>query len=641
MSYHRVIGIDLGTTYSAVSVWDNDRQDVVMVPSPVGATTVPSVVGLDAEGKVVVGAPAQYNALAHPEDTIIEVKREMGTYERPPDPAAGLPGIPKRITFRGRQYLPQEISAFILMELKRYAETYIGEPINDAVITVPAYFQEPQKGATKDAAEMARLNVKQLLNEPTSAAVCFGADRVLDGKHLYAVYDLGGGTLDVSIIEVSPGNVSVVGTSGNARLGGADFDERIACWALDEINSRFGVELRGDVNVFARIKREAEMRKRELSVAGATVLSLPFLTANLNVNLVLHRNIFESLIEDLLVSSVGCLEEAIASAGIANGVERSEIEQVLLVGGSTRIPRVRGLLAERLGMDPKDIRSDINPDEVVARGAALVARRFQPSSAEGGRGAGFDAGVGDASPSAAPSLVLQDVTSHTLGVLVNGQDFFPIIMKEARLPASKTQGGFTNGGAAREIRALIFQGEDPLAFKNTYIGEVPILLDQPRERGYYTFEITFELNNDGLLAVIVREARLKKDWHAALRCDLRAGSEGVARSAAHLADALAVGGPIVAESRAASAHTPPLPGGVAAPSSAPPGQFPVAPPPETPDEFKSIARRSLKLLNSPLPKEQRERLLASYNAFVAAVRTGSPEMEDLGDALADTYMECK
>src|SRR5271157_631176 len=247
MRYHKVLGIDLGTTYSAVSVWDWDKKEVVVIPSAMGETTLPSVVGLDEDKMVIVGKPAQQRRVYDPDNTIIEVKRDMGVFIPRPGAALDDPGTPKRVTFRGRPYLPQEISAFILAELKKQAETFLGEPVHDAVVTVPAYFREPQKGATQDAGAIAQLNVRMLLNEPTAAAVSFGADQVDDGQpHIYAVYDLGGGTFDVSIIEVCGGNISILGTGGNSRLGGGDFDNKITAWALEEIQKRHGVDLRGD-----------------------------------------------------------------------------------------------------------------------------------------------------------------------------------------------------------------------------------------------------------------------------------------------------------------------------------------------------------------------------------------------------------
>jgi molecular chaperone DnaK len=535
MTFHKVIGIDLGTTYSAVTIWDG--RDLHVIESAVGSRTVPSVVGLDAEGQVVVGAPAQNNLVGDPTNTVIEVKREMGAYAREPAGESD-PGVPRRIPFRGRDYLPQEISAFILMELKRQAEAYVGEPIHDAVITVPAYFKEPQRRATEDAGRMARLNVRRLLNEPTAAAVCFGADKLEDaGTHTYAVYDLGGGTFDVSIVQVSPGNVSVVGTGGDPRLGGGDFDDLIVDYAIQQIRERHQVDLRGNPAIRQRIKREAEMRKRELAVASSAVLSLPYLTPTLSANIPISRLTFETLIRPLLDRSFACLDEAIRSAYESNGVEREEIEQVLLVGGSTRIACIKPLLADHLGLEPRDIRSDISPDEVVARGAGMVAREFEPHDAYEGEDVAIDLGT---SPAAASGgLVLQDVTSHTLGILVNEGDFFPVLDKDSRIPTDRTRSNLTNADAFKTVDVLIFQGEHPVAFDNTLIGTLPIELPEPKERGYYRFEVTFALDVDGLLSVAVKCLNDNQIWKTNLYCDVRASREQVELGAAHVAQVMA------------------------------------------------------------------------------------------------------
>ncbi|GAA0961061.1 Hsp70 family protein [Virgisporangium aurantiacum] len=613
MAFHKVIGIDLGTTYSAVSVWDG--KDTHVIESAFGARTIPSVVGLDSERNVIVGAPAQDRLVKDPENTIIEVKREMGTYERKPR-GSGDPGVPRRIPFRGRDYLPQEISAFILMELKRQAEHYIGEPVHDAVITVPAYFKEPQRGATEDAARMARLNVRRLLNEPTAAAVCFGADKVEDDRtHTYAVYDLGGGTFDVSIIQVSPGNVSVVGTGGDPRLGGGDFDDRIVEHALQEIRAQYGVDLSGDRAIRQRIKREAEIRKRELSVANSTVLTLPYLTPTLSPDIRITRATFESLIRDLLDRSLDCLDEAIRSAHDSNGVAADEIEQVLLVGGSSRIACMRTMLAERLDLDPRDIRSDISPEEVVARGAGLVARDCVAADAY--EGAEIVIPTDDADGErAAENVVLQDVTSHTLGVLANQGDFIPILAKESRLPAEVTDDNFINGERFTEVDVLIYQGERPVAIENDLIGRLPIKLPEARERGYYRFSVTFALDVHGLLNVAVKCLNDGQIWKTDLQCDLRAGREQIEQSARHL------------ESVRAGDDDLPEPPRRAAP---------IEPPPDTvPDEYRRIASRAHELLGK-LDAAERAELGAAYTAFVSAVTANSPDVDDLGDELTDVF----
>lgn len=655
MRYHKVIGIDLGTTYSAVSVWDYEKKEIVVIQSAVGENTLPSVVGLDDDKRVIVGRPAQQRRVFDPKNTIIEIKRDMGVYSREPDPKREYPGEPKKVPFRDRDYLPQEISAFILAELKRQAEKFLGEEVHDAVITVPAYFREPQRGATEDAAAIARLNAKQLLNEPTAAAVCFGKDEDDGRPHVYAVYDLGGGTFDVSIIEVCGGNVSIVGTGGDSRLGGGDFDDCIRDWALAEIKKKHGVDLQHDEAVRARIKQVAELRKRELSATNSAVLDLPFLTAQLSVNLPITRTIFNGLIEGLLQKSLKCMDEAVESAQKTKSVKKEDIEQVLLVGGSSRIPRVRALLVEYFShLDEKDIRSDINPDEAVSRGAALVARKHNPSEAFAGKEIDLVAtgAISQADRDEAVSLVLQDVTSHTLGILVNEQDFHRIIPKESRIPVEMTESGFVNGGPSRSVDVLIYQGENPVAFNNSLIGKLPIPLPEPKERGYWKFEVTFGLNSDGLLNVLVKRLNDNVSFPLKVQCSLRSGKTQLAESSAHISSVRA-GEETSDETR--GAPPPPQPPSknepatgpsaataatAAAAASAP--QPAVQPPPTgTPAEFRSIARRCFNMLDQPLDSAKKSRLQDAYAKFIAAVNNGADNLEKLGDALDDVYLELK
>jgi molecular chaperone DnaK len=616
MTFHKVIGIDLGTTYSAVSVWDG--KDVVVIESKMGARTIPSVVGLDPERKVVVGVPAQNSMVINPENTVIEVKRLMGTYERQPS-GPDDPGVPVKVPFRGEDYAPQEISAFILMELKRQAEDYIGEPIHDAVITVPAYFRDPQRRATEDAAHIARLNVRRLINEPTSAAVCFGADKAEgDEVHTYAVYDLGGGTFDVSVIQVRPGNVGVVGTGGDPHLGGSDFDDRIVDWAVGEIRRLYGADVSGDKKALRRIKREAEMRKRELSTATATTLDLPFLTPEVSANIPLTRSVFEGLIADLLERSLTCLDEALASAQESNGIEREEIEQVLLVGGSTRIARVKPMLAEHLGMELRDIRGDINPDEVVARGAAIVARDcpYAPGYLQ------EEIEVPHAGQTAGESseiLVLQDVTSHSLGILTEHGHFSVVMPKDSRIPGSATQ-HYTNAGPFTELDIMVFQGEQPAAFDNDLVGSVPINFPEPRPRGHWDLAVTFGLTIDGLLRADVKCVNNGDSWQAELHCGVQADSAAIEESAR----------------RAGKTMAPRMP-----PPPRPPLKADAPPPPDgTPEQFRSIARRSYKKLGT-LDGDKRTLLLDAYLAFVAAVNESGPDIEGPGDALEEAYLEVR
>jgi len=365
MAFHKVIGIDFGTTYSVVSVWNQARREVSVVPTVFSSNTVPSVVGLDPECNIIAGVPAQNSLVNNPDNTVIEVKRELCVYECEPNAQKDNLCNPRRIQFRGRDYLPQEIAAFILIELKRQAENYIGEDIHDAVITVPTYFKQPQLCAMEDAAAMARLNLKHLvkygwLKEPIAVAIYLGADKIRDNKkHIYAVYDLGGGTCDVSILEVRDGNIRVVGTGSDPFLGGSDFDDYITGYVLQQIRTKHGVDLSQDPVIWTRIKREAEMRKRELSVTNATMINLPYLGAQLSVNIPITRITFETLVKNELEESLRCVDRAIESAYV---VSRDKIEQVWLVGGSSRIHCIASMIAKHLGIEESDIRSDFNPD---------------------------------------------------------------------------------------------------------------------------------------------------------------------------------------------------------------------------------------------------------------------------------------
>jgi molecular chaperone DnaK len=677
MRYHKVIGIDLGTTYSAVSLWDNEEKKIIVIPNPVSQlSTIPSVIGLDPEGKVIVGTQAQNNLVMDPANTVIEIKRLMGTYRREPNPATDDPGEPTTVRFRGRDYLPQEISAFILMELKRLAEHFVGEPIHDAVITCPAYFKEPQKGATADAAAMARLNLKILINEPTAAAVCFGVDKVTDDKrHIYAVYDLGGGTFDVSIVAVTQKSVDVIGTGGDPRLGGGDFDNCITDYALKQIQAKYGVDLSRDPAIKARVKREAEMRKRELAVSAATMLNLPYLTPQISANIPLTRTVFEGLIQNLLQKSLDCLDEAIEHAYKNSGVTRDQIEQVLLVGGSTRVACVRKLLADHLEMDIADVRADIDPDEVVSRGAALVARDQSPSDAYEGKEIKIDMSeqADRAGHDSEVHMVLNDVTSHTLGILVNESDFLPLIQKDSQIPAANTYDGLVNGGPSKEIPVMIFQGENPVAFNNTLIGKMPIILPEARERGHYRFKVTFNLDANGLLSVQMVCLNDNQSWDTKVQCNVRASRQQIEKSAQHLQDAMADGSTATDEPTSSPVGAiprppvpaPPIPQPMPTPPSQPattpvvqaaatvpasplaPAPQPVAgalpsPPPDLAEKYAGMVRRAFKLASQLPPSDQnQQRLARAYTAFLKALSDNDPDIQDSFDDLSDLYFRCK
>ena len=351
--FHRVIGIDLGTATCAVSLFDGAR--VIVLPP------LPAVVGQDRAGQVTVGRVAGSDA----ETAIAGIKRELGSG--------------RLIRFRGREYEPQEICAFLLIELKRQAEALVGEPIHDAVITVPTTYAEPERRAITETAGLAQLNVCRLLDEPVAAAMAVGAAPGGDQARTYAIYDLGGGTFDASIVAIGAGQVVVLGSAGDPRLGGDDFDELIVGYALRQIRERHHVDLSQDGRIRRRIRWEAEIRKRELATSETATLELPLLTATVNASVPITRRAFEAMIEPDLERTFVCLTAALAAAEAAHGVGRAEVDEVLLVGGSARIPLIRLRLAGYFGLDPALVGADPDPDGLVARGAALVARDYPES----------------------------------------------------------------------------------------------------------------------------------------------------------------------------------------------------------------------------------------------------------------------
>ncbi len=381
MRYHRVIGIDLGRTNSVVSVWDYEEQQVISLPNPVNrVTAVPSVVS-QSEGAVIVGTNARENLFRDPENTIIEIKEILGAYED------NVNYTPKKVHFRDRDWLPQEILAFILEYLKAISETYIGEPVYDAVIAIPAYFVERQRTAVVEAAEIAHLNVKQLVREPVAAALGFGIDTNLDeAVDYYLIYDLGKRTLDVSIISCSKDAVEIIATSGDSNLGGKDFDDCLTDYVISEIQKRYHIDLSQDSKVREYIRQDAELRKCELSQTDSTIISLPYLTPQLvDIHIDLQRPTFETLITPKVKQMLTYLYQALENFADRTGLYRDDIKKVLLVGGSTRIPLVRSMIADYLSKDISDVRVDVDPTEVISHGAAILAARFQPSNGYEGK----------------------------------------------------------------------------------------------------------------------------------------------------------------------------------------------------------------------------------------------------------------
>ena len=531
---HRVIGIDLGTTYSAVAAWDTFNEQAEIIPNRAEGDlkSTPSVIGLDPiRAKVIVGNAAKQNIHHDPENTIIEVKREMGetfTEETLARFNAGRDYSKDqliRLRFADQWMLPQELSAFVLMKMKEIAEKEIGTTINDAVITVPAYFTENQKKATRDAALMAGLYPRQLIPEPTAAAICYGLDKMDAQRRVYLVYDLGGGTFDVSIIDVKGDEVSVIATSGDPRLGGGDFDDAITTWALECLLRDFQIDLRNDPVARARIKAHAEKSKIILSTVQQVDMALVDIspqTAQLAPTLTLTREKLEELILPQLKKSLSYVEDAVRLAG-DKGVLREHIDAILLVGGSSQLPLVKTLLLDYFGKDESFVRGELDPAAVVARGAAILAYRFQPTP-----------GVFDIHQQSQATLLNPDaedfvgdvnlITEHSLGIGVNRDEVAKIIKVGSNIPIKVTDTGYTNAGATTEIPVRIYQGEGANTWENTLIGSFMIKdLDPPTPR-YHQFNVTFGLDENGLLSAEVHEIRTDKKWSAEFESE--AGVEG-------------------------------------------------------------------------------------------------------------------
>jgi len=522
---HRVIGIDLGTTYSSVAAYDNDEEQALIFDNPEsgGERTTPSVVGLHkGTRKVIVGRAATQNLAADPLNTIIELNREMGEVFAP-EKHAGRPGIdvgkPVKVRFAqfpDQWYLPQEISSFILMKMKEVAEYHIGEEIRDAVVTVPAYFHATQKKATEQAALLAGLYPRQLIPESTAAAICFGVDRYDPEQHVYMVYDLGGGAFDVSIIDVQAERINVVATAGEPRLGGSDFDDAITTWAIAELQNKYDLDFSNDPEAQAAIKYEAEQAKIRLSDFETTDLHLANLKPQVTPVLELTRNQFEQLINDHLSRSMNALELALEYAG-EKGYRREDVSAILLVGGSSNIPVVRAMLMDYFGQGEEFVRGDLDPASVVARGAAILAKRYLPTDHAYDVRRRPDATLID--ESSEEDLMLSLITEHSLGMGVQGGRVIRLIERGQNLPTSCTFSDFVSPGPVEYVRVPIYQGEDEYTFENTLIGEVEIGPLQPLPAGSHQFEVTFTLDVDGLLHVNFKNLETGTGYQASFEHD--------------------------------------------------------------------------------------------------------------------------
>jgi molecular chaperone DnaK len=486
----RIVGIDLGTTNSLVAHLVGSRPEII--PSRSGRRLTPSVVGLDTHGHIVVGDVARNQWAVHPERTVAEVKRLMGTTAR--------------VQLGTRAYSPTEVSALILKQLKEDAEQFFGEPVPEAVITVPAYFTDVQRQATKDAGEIAGFKVERILNEPTAAALAHGLDH-LDAEQHVLVYDLGGGTFDVSVLEMFQGVLDVKATSGNALLGGSDFDRALVEWLCAQIQREHGVDVRGDAGAQARLKAAAEQAKIDVSTAPSAMVCVPFLTQRdgqpLSVELEVTRATVEDLIGGLVRSTLEPVKAALKDARLT----AKDITDVVLVGGSSRVPLVRQLVAEFFGREP---RGTVNPDEAVALGAAVQA--------------GLKSGQADSEN----GILISDVCPFTLGVEVSTRSmqavqrghFSPIIARNATVPVSRTEIYSTMSHGQSQVDVKVFQGESRLVRDNVFLDQYSVSGIPPAPAGAEKIAITFTYDVNGILDVKTRvlstgkEARLTVDKNA-------------------------------------------------------------------------------------------------------------------------------
>ncbi len=492
----KIIGIDLGTTNSCVAVMEGGKPTVIA--NKEGSRTTPSVVAFTKTGERLVGEPAKRQAVTNADKTIASIKRDMGT--------------DRGRTIDGKKYSPQQISAMILQKLKADAEDYLGEKVTEAVITVPAYFNDAQRQATKDAGRIAGLEVKRIINEPTAAALAYGLDNEKEQKIM--VYDLGGGTFDVSIIEIADGVIEVLSTNGDTHLGGDDFDQRVINWMIKEFKAKEGVDLSNDKMALQRLKEAAEKAKKELSSATTTNINLPFITATAegpkHFDMDLTRAKFEELISDLVEKTAVPVRNAMKDAGLSN----SDLDKVLLVGGSTRIPCVQDKVQQLTGHEPS---KTLNPDECVAIGAGI----------QGGKLAG-DAGAGD--------ILLLDVTPLTLSIETMGGIATPLIERNTTIPTKKSQVFSTASDNQTAVDINVLQGERKFARDNKSLGQFRLDGIPPAMRGVPQIEVTFDIDANGIVNVSAKDLGTGKEQHITITAGSNMSDDEIERAVKEAAE---------------------------------------------------------------------------------------------------------
>ena len=492
----KIIGIDLGTTNSCVAVMEGGKPTVIA--NTEGARTTPSVVAFTKTGERLVGEPAKRQAVTNADKTIASIKRDMGT--------------DRGRTIDGKKYSPQQISAMILQKLKADAESYLGESVSEAVITVPAYFNDAQRQATKDAGKIAGLDVKRIINEPTAAALAYGLDNEKEQKIM--VYDLGGGTFDVSIIEIGDGVIEVLSTNGDTHLGGDDFDQKIIDWMLAEFKAQEGVDLSNDKMALQRLKEAAEKAKKELSSATTTNINLPFITATSegpkHFDMNLTRAKFDELTHDLVERTAIPVQNAMKDAGLTN----AELGQVLLVGGSTRIPAVQDKVRQLTGKEPS---KSLNPDECVALGASI----------QGGKLAG-DAGAGD--------ILLLDVTPLSLSIETMGGVATRLIERNTTIPTKKSQIFSTAADNQTAVDINVVQGERQFARDNKSLGQFRLDGIPPAMRGVPQIEVTFDIDANGIVNVSAKDLGTGKEQHITITAGSNMSDDEIDRAVKEAAE---------------------------------------------------------------------------------------------------------